>query len=79
MERALYTLFEDYFYKSSPKSTVQYDRFVSLFVKLAKDPCDEKIRFVVSMLKCNARDGALTYNNTMEVSIFFQNTAGWYF
>jgi hypothetical protein len=70
MERALYTLFEDYFYESSPKSTIQYDKFISLFVKLAKDPCDEKIRFMVSVLKCNTRDGALTYDNIMEVSIF---------
>lgn len=66
MERALYTLFEDYFYESSPKSTIQYDKFISLFVKLAKDPCDEKIRFMVSVLKCNTRDGALTYDNIME-------------
>jgi hypothetical protein len=70
MERALYALFEDYFYKSNPKSTIHYDKFISLFVKLAKDPCDEKIRFVVSMLKHNMTDGALTYSNVMEVSIF---------
>lgn len=66
MERPLYTLFEDYFYKSNPKSTIEYDKFISLFVKLAKDPCDEKIRLVVSMLKHNAPDGALTYSNIME-------------
>jgi hypothetical protein len=50
-----------------------------LFVKLAKDPCDEKIRFMVSMLKHNTPDGVLTYSNIMEVSIYLRNIASWYF
>jgi endonuclease III-like uncharacterized protein len=70
MERTLYMLFEDYFYKNNPKSTIQYDKFISLFVKLAKDPCDEKIRFVVCMLKHNTTDGVLTYSNIIEVSMY---------
>lgn len=63
-------LFEDYFYKNSPKSTIHYDKFISLFVKLTKDPCDEKIKFIVSMLKHNTSDGALICSSIVEVSIW---------
>jgi hypothetical protein len=70
MERGLLTLYEDYFFKSDPESSIRYDTFISLFVKLAKDPCDEKVKFMVSLLKQNSSDGALTVSNVMEVSVF---------
>lgn len=70
MERGLLTLFEDYFFKSDPEGSICCDTFISLFVKLAKDPCDEKVKFMVSLLKQNSRDGALTVSNVMEVSVF---------
>lgn len=70
MERGLLTLFEDYFFKSDPERSIRYDTFISLFVKLAKDPCDEKVKFMVSLLKQNGSDGVLTVSNIMEVSVF---------
>ncbi|PNF39974.1 hypothetical protein B7P43_G15965 [Cryptotermes secundus] len=66
MERGLLTLFEDYFFKSDPEKSIYYDTFISLFVKLAKDPCDEKVKFMVSLLKQNSSDGALTVSNITE-------------
>jgi hypothetical protein len=71
MEMGLFTLFEDYFFKTNPKSPVHYDTFISLFIKLAKGPFDEKIKFVVSLLKQSSSNGDLTLNNLLEVSVFF--------
>jgi hypothetical protein len=70
MEKGLITLFEDYLFKNDPGSSVHYDTFISLFVKLAKDPCEEKVKFIVSLLKQNSSDGALTASNVIEVSVF---------
>jgi hypothetical protein len=69
MDRGLFTLFEDYFFKSDPERSIRYDTFISLFVKLAKVPCDEKVKFIVSLLKQNSSDGPLTINNIIEVSV----------
>jgi hypothetical protein len=71
MEKGLLSLFEDYFFKNKPKSPVPYDTFISLFIKLAKVPYDEKVKFMVSLLKQSSSDGVLTFNNVMEVSVFF--------
>jgi hypothetical protein len=70
MDKGLLTLFENYFFKNDSGSSVHYDTFVSLFVKLAKDPCDEKIKFMVMLLKQNSTDGVLTVSNVMEVSVY---------
>jgi hypothetical protein len=70
MEKGLLTVFEDYFFKSGPESSVRYETFISLFVKLVKNPCDEKAKFMVTLLKRNSSDGALTISNVTEVSVF---------
>jgi hypothetical protein len=72
MEKGLLTAFEYYFFKSDPQSSVCYDTFISLFVKLAKSPCDEKVKFMVALLKQNSNDGALTISNVTEVSVFLR-------
>jgi hypothetical protein len=70
MEKGLFALFEDYFFKNNPESPVHYDTFISLFIKLAKVPRDEKVKFMVSLLKQNSSDGVLTFYDVMEVSVF---------
>jgi hypothetical protein len=70
MEKGLLTVFEYYFFKSDPESSVCYDTFISLFVKLAKGPCDEKAKFMVALMKQNSNDGTLTISNATEVSVF---------
>ncbi|XP_021914085.1 TLD domain-containing protein 1 isoform X2 [Zootermopsis nevadensis] len=66
MENGLLALVEDYFFKNNPKSPVPFDTFISLFIKLAKDPCGEKVKFIVSLLKQNSSDGVLTFSILME-------------